>query len=562
MSKLKEINEILKISEDGKTVLGMNDEFVTSIEIPEGIEVIGEKAFQHCSILMKVTIPESVKFIRGGAFLGCKLLYSINLPLQLKEIEDCVFSQCEHLESIDIPCGVERIGTSAFAGCSSLKNVILPSSLKTISNRAFSDCNSLERIIIPGTVKDVNSEDEFYMCEKIKSIELEEGIESMNSPFHGCTSVKTIKIPNSLKEFGGTFFDSFKSLKKIIISNNHPYFVFTDNVLYSKDKKRIVFALKSIGPHFDVPKSVKKIDKGAFYGCTRLEEITFHDNVSSIGHHAFWGCKRLKKIVLPSKLRKLEDFTFVGCTSLHDVILPSGLKTIGWRAFGGCKSLHHIHIPKSVIKFDTTGWDLQEYTVCPENKHFATIDGVLYNKDFTKLIAMPPGRKYKIFCIPESVTEIGREAFCNCKNLWYIVILDSVKKIGISAFYGCSSLKEIYFPEGIRTIPEKAFNGCKALKSIRLPNTLKRINDSAFCGCENLTSILIPPSVKYVGVYAWPYDLRELHISYKDPRKGYILLHAVCCYSDEFTIFVPKELKEIYENDIIYKNYVIKEEEQ
>lgn len=66
-----EIEKVLKISENGKVILGVYDQEISSVVIPDGIEVIGERAFEDCTFLREVIIPESVKRIERWAFSGC-----------------------------------------------------------------------------------------------------------------------------------------------------------------------------------------------------------------------------------------------------------------------------------------------------------------------------------------------------------------------------------------------------------------------------------------------------------------------------------------------------------
>lgn len=554
-------SDLLKISDDGKTVLGVYDNNITAIVIPYGIEVIGERAFGYCRFLREVVLPQTIKRIERCAFDKCKYLHYINLPLQLTEISDFVFSNCEFLESIDIPSGVQRIDDFAFSGCSSLKRIKLPEGIKSIGDRSFSKCNSLTSIKIPGSIKNLDK-GSFDYCKKLKEIELNEGVESVDCPFWGCTAVKTITIPNSLKTMEGDMFCDFTSLGTIVLAKDNPNFVFVDNVLYSKDKKRIVRAHPNIGPYYEVPKSVVRIDRLAFYNCKNLEEISLHDNIRTIGNRAFGCCKKLKRIVIPKKLKVIETHTFEDCVSLSEVVLQSGLKEIEWYAFYGCSSLHHIHIPESVRHIHThIASSLRDYSVSPDSKHFATIDGVLFNKDLTKLIEMPRGRKIRNYVIPDSVVEIGYDAFWLCKSLRHVTLPIGLRRIGKGAFGNCISLHEIQLPDGIDTILENTFRYCEALKSIKLPRHLKKIGEGAFFCCDSLKSLSLPPSVKMLDMNSLPMELKELHLAYKDPQKAALGIYAQNFDKEDLILYVPKGLKEKYRNDDFWGRFEKIEEE-
>lgn len=560
-SIIYDLSDLLKISDDGKTVLGVYDNNITAIVIPYGIEVIGERAFGYCRFLREVVLPQTIKRIERCAFDKCKYLHSVNLPLQLTEISDFVFSDCEFLESIDIPSGVERIDDFAFSGCSSLKRIKLPEGLKSIGDRSFSECNSLTSIKIPGSIKNLDK-DSFNDCKKLKEIELDEGVESVDCPFYGCTAVKTITIPNSLKTMDGILFHDFSSLDTIVLAKDNPNFVFVDNVLYSKDKKRIVRAHPNIGPYYEVPQSVVRIDRMAFYNCKNLEEISLHDNIRTIGNHAFGCCKKIKRIVIPKKLKVIETHTFEDCVSLSEVVLQSGLKEIEWYAFFGCSSLHHIFIPESVRHIHThIASSLRDYSVSPDSKHFATIDGVLFNKDLTKLLEMPRGRKIRNYVIPDSVVEIGYDAFWLCKSLRHVTLPIGLRRIGEGAFGDCISLQELQLPDGIDTIQKDTFRYCEALKSIKLPRHLKKIGEGAFFCCDSLQSLSLPPSIKIIDMYSLPMELKELHLAYKDPQKAALGIYPQNFDKEDVILYVPKGLKEKYRNDEFWGRFERIEEE-
>ena len=99
-----------------------------------------------------------------------------------------------------------------------------------------------------------------------------------------------------------------------------------------------------------IPDSVTVIGKGAFAGCTRLENVTVPDSVTVIGVHAFFCCTRLAGITVPDSVRVIEWGAFSGCTALAGIVIPESVTVIGYRAFADCLSLKDIRIDrKSVV---------------------------------------------------------------------------------------------------------------------------------------------------------------------------------------------------------------------
>ena len=401
--------------------------------------------------------------------------------------------------------------------------------------------------------------DIFCACRGLKKIELGEGVEKLIGTFWMCTSVKTFVIPKSLKILDGYVFTHMTAIKKVILPKDSN-FALIDGVLYTKDMKCLIRYFPNLHKKdstFVVPKSVRTIDVSAFRECKHLEEVVIPDEVTSIGRWVFEECKKLKRIVLPRKLKELGQLAFYNCSSLSEVILPSTLETIEFASFYGCDSLRTFYIPKSVRTINMAlSYSTCEFVVSPQNKHFASIDGVLYNKKKTLLIEMPRGRKLTEFTIPDSVREIGYNAFRCYDTLKHVVFPRGLKRIGPSAFWGCDSLLEVDLPDGVDYISEEAFQDCKALRFVKLPKGLKSIGDNAFRGCDNLSSITLPPSVYRIGTVALPYKLKELHVGYKNLMKTCPNYYPMPDNEENTILYVPKGTKEMYKNNDTFGDFL------
>ena len=116
------------------------------------------------------------------------------------------------------------------------------------------------------------------------------------------------------------------------------------------------------------------------------------------------------------------------------------------------------------------------------------IDGILFSKDMTELIACPTQKELGDYIVPESVTNIAENAFFYCSNLTSIK-MTNVKSIGESAFYGCSALANVDFGENLEYIYKGAFYSNSLIENIVLPDSFKHMGMINFDFCSNLKTV-------------------------------------------------------------------------
>lgn len=161
--------------------------------IPDGVEVIAERAFEGCLGLKEIVLPSSVREIGNHAFERCEKLTRITLNKGLTEIGACAFLECESLKHISIPDGVTTIYASAFSECSSLREIDIPEGITRIIFNTFEGCTSLEKVMIPDSITVID-----------------------NAAFRNCTSLKEVVIPKSVKKISPSAFDGCPCREDII----------------------------------------------------------------------------------------------------------------------------------------------------------------------------------------------------------------------------------------------------------------------------------------------------------------------------------------------------------
>ena len=241
--------------------------------------------------------------------------------------------------------------------------------------------------------------------------------------FHGCSSLTSITIPNSVTSIGIAF-DWCKKLTQINVDTANTVYSSVNGVLFSKDKTELIrYPEGKADTSYAIPNGVTSIGYWAFCDCYSLTSITIPDSVTSIGTMAFEDCSSLTSITIPGSVTSIDD-----------------------NAFYVCRKLNQINV-------DTA------------NTAYSSVNGVLFNKEKTKLIRYPIGKADTSYSIPDGVTSIGDYAFSWCSSLTSITIPDGVTIIDRNAFQYCRSLTSITIPDSVTYISAEAFDGCDSLKA-------------------------------------------------------------------------------------------------
>ena len=184
-------------------------------------------------------------------------------------------------------------------------------------------------------------------------------------------------------------------------------------------------------------------------------------SVTGISISAFSNNKDLTKVVIPKTIKNTDLSNDIG---------------IGSNPFSGCTALQSIEVEDG-------------------NPAVCSVDGVLFNKEKTKLLSYPVGAPRESYTVPESVTWIEGLAFSYSPHLRKVTLTDNVTMLGYSAFYECKSLEEVRLPTGLKTLANYLFGNCQRLKSVTIPQGVTHLGLKAFEGCSSLTSVTMPESI-------------------------------------------------------------------
>lgn len=293
----------------------------------------------------------------------------------------------------EIPIGLpEKIfGETEYKEMGAPVNLIIPYGYTKVEgiwsyskNNAIS--SPVQSIVIPSSVIEIGDK-AFFLCHKLKSIKIPNSVKSIGTEaFFDCMSLSSIYIPNSVTSIGNYAFRKCENLSAITIPNTVS--IIEDYTFVSCHNLSKV----------DGMESVKIIGKGAFGGCENLVSITIPETVEAIGENAFWGCDALWRITIPNDITSIGDGAFKNCRSLEKII-------------GG--------------------------------EYFTFEEGILYDKDKTKIITCLQNVVRGNITVPDNVKIIGNYAFQYCSNLVSITIPNTVTDIGDYAFDNCPKLSSI-----------------------------------------------------------------------------------------------------------------------
>lgn len=354
--------------------------------------------------------------------------------------------------------------------------------------------------------------------------------------------VGSISIPASVKEIGDNAFCLCFHLQSIEVAPDNICFCSDNGVLFNKDKTFLIAyptarsidsiytvpaTVKHIGisafyysrlTGINLPASLKTIGNEAFYGCSALTDIGFPLGLQSIGEKAFYMCRSLTTLSLPDNLTIIPANSFGECSGLVSVKLPQRLQRICSGSFGGCEALAEITLPPSIDSLSPGAFAdcpaLKQVNIPDGSPKFASVGGILFNKNLTDLLLYPAGRTDTIYTLPPTIVAIGPMAFFTNRNLKSVKLPLTLHSIGNEAFRFCSSLSAVSIPDAVETIGAGAFQECLNLNTVHLPSGLTEITQRMFY-MTAVEQIEIPQSVRCIGEYAF-YSTPLSHINLPD----------------------------------------------
>jgi len=252
-----------------------------------------------------------------------------------------------------------------------------------------------------------------------------------------------------------------------------------------------------------------------------VEEYIIPVSVSTIGKLAFILCKNIKNIFIPESVTTIEEGAFSCCDRIESITISNSVKEIHANAFLNTKNLMNINVDRG-------------------NKEYASINGILFDKNINTLLRYPPGRKINIYSIPDSVTSIDYSAFEGCSNLETVIIPGSLEKIGYRILSDnsnlmyievneknkeFSSINGVLFDKNIKTLI--FYPPGRKIKTYSIPNSVTTIKSYAFYNCSNLETVIIPRSVNEIEFSAFEGINNLMNIEVDKMNEKYTTINGI-----------------------------------
>ena len=415
-------------SKDKKTLVKSPSGKSGAYTVPDGVLSIGQGAFEYCQNLTSVVLPDSLQEICKNAF-GWTAIESMTIPASVVTIFDHIFNGNTSLNSLtfndttgwhstnnssyfkarsggtaaslgnattngnnfknrndyyykDVPLGdnVETFkqnvaamtGDATISLSGQIKQTDLAAIFDAVNKASYKV--TLDMSGATGLVSVPNYA--FEQCAKLQAIILPEGLLSVGGwAFLGCPILESVSIPASVTSIGNYAFSSSENFLNVNVAGGNSVYSSEGGVLFSKDKKTLIFCPKGKSGSFAIPSGVKVIGKEAFSGCANFTGITIPNTVEKIEASAFASCK-ISSLVIPDSVTVMEESALLNCdlltslklsakltkieslalsgTEMESLEIPNSVTSIADNAFQSCHSLKSLVIPASVTSLG--GW--------------------------------------------------------------------------------------------------------------------------------------------------------------------------------------------------------------
>ena len=500
---------------------------VPSVILSSGVTEISSDAFNNCS-LSSITLPDSLQVIKESAFSYCDDLHDVYYMgnesawnnITIEDGNDYLLNATRHFIVASGSCGenatwtLDSNGILMISGSGDMYNYTWPDPADDhlVNTPWFSYRTDITSVAIGDGISRIGNL-AFYELPNITAVTLPNSLISIGYyAFENCEKLESINLPDSVTTIGESAFGDCTSLSQLHISSN-----LTEIPIYA-------------------------------FQCANLNEITIPGSVIQIGIEAFRDCKNATIVSIEEGVQRIAETAFGACTNLRTVFIPSSVTTIERNAFQYCNNLSDVY-------YDGTEGDWNNLTIdssafpasaqvtfhyktvlhsgtCGTNAFWTLYDdgtlvvsgsGDMYDYRYDSTSAYKAYNDQITSIIVESdITRIGDYAFYNTSATSFTIHNASLS-MGTWAVGNNLNLTDIDFGSGVISPANSVFEDCEALKTIHIPsNVIMNGNSSGegsgydmFHSCGSLETAIV--DCAYVGRYMFETDHKLKTVTFTNP---------------------------------------------
>lgn len=546
------------IIKDGVLEKYVGDDQESTVEIPQGVQVIGRFAFADCKHLQHVVFNEGLIRIDAHAFIRACSLQELILPQSLEIIIEEAFSDCTSLERIIFPNQLKKIEGYAFTGCTALKELVgvehveeidcnafakcelpadengfmivkdilvkyigtasevcVPETVRIIGGWAFSDNQNMVSLVIPDSVHTLGY-NAVYACSALRKVELSDNIREINGCFKRCRALKEVTFPRNLERIQGSF-DDCEGLETL---------EFPQEVRRICDSFHWCYALKKV----DLPANVKNW-AGSFSGecIVNVQEPTAEEEDAFIiqSNMLIRYDGKNKFIEIPEGVTEIAEDAFRRDWG-ETIVFPKSLQNIQGGIWGAQKMVFQ-SINNELRKFIVNS-NPEEISLYIEEQDVDMLLGkveychdydILKKQNLASCVLDAKCTKYVIR--DNAIFDAGMETLIRYmpkSGETTYTMPDTVKIISKCAFSYCTNLTEIKMSRNLQTILDRAFDNMEKAKGTRL--VFSSINDALRETLQN--SMLFWEFKAILSLYIEEQDIEEQVLLEKESWNSHSVL--------------------------------------
>lgn len=232
------------------------------------------------------------------------------------------------------------------------------------------------------------------------------------------------------------------------------------------------------------PADISGILSFAFYGCSNLKEVIFTGNIPFFNEGAFYNCNNIERVEIQpenfaSWCSRSTDYSwdrpygtdlYIGPTKVTDLEIPESVSSIGFYAFYGFRNIQSVHWPGHSVSVGDGGLPFSTLKSIYCNSITDWVGSSFQNRPFY------PNTEFFIngqkcpsaLAIPEGVARIGAGCFCGNADIVELEIPESVRDMGYDAFRNCENLKKLTIKARSVGYQDNLFAGCTSLEEVIL----------------------------------------------------------------------------------------------